>query len=116
MNRIDIRRETENRIERITIVVRHGHLTDELLSRINSHHEEERRKYKWGRADYELFRLLEKKYHLPADWEIAIISSYSERRDRMAGGALGTWFQIPVAPSYYWTDVKEELIYGGPLK
>lgn len=113
MNRVDIRRETKDRIERITIICRHE-LTDELLSRINSHHEEERRKYKWGRADYELFRLLEKKYHLPADWEIAIISHASERRDRMAGE--GHWWQIPIAPSYYWTDVVEKLIYGGPLK
>lgn len=115
MNRIDIRRESEDRIERITIICRRGNLTDELLSRINSHHEEERRKYKWGRADYELFRLLEKKYHLPADWEIAIISHSSERHNRMAGGALARWWEIPVVPSYYWTDVAEKLVYGGPI-
>lgn len=113
MNRVDIRRATEDRIERITIICRRE-LTDEMLSRINSHHEEERNSYKWGRADYEVFRLLEKKYHLPADWEIVIISHVSERRDRMAGGALAQWWEIPVTPSYYWTDVVEKLIYGGP--
>lgn len=115
MNRVDIRRESEDRIERITIVCRRAPLTDELLSRINSHHEEERDNYRWGRADYDLFRLLERKYHLPADWEIAIISSYTERHNRMAGGALAQWWEIPVAPSYYWTDVKDTLVYGGPI-
>lgn len=113
MNRVDIRRESEDRIETITIVVRRGELTDELLSRINSHHEEESSGYRWGRADYDLFRLLERKYHLPADWEIAIISHYTERHNRMAGE--GHWWEIPVAPSYYWTDVIEKLVYGGPI-
>lgn len=114
MNRVDIRRESEDRIEHITIVCRRE-LTDELLSRINSHHEEECHKYRWGRADYDVFRLFEKKYHLPANWEIAIISSYSERRDRMVGGRLAQLWEIPIAPSYYWTDVQEKLIYGGPI-